>query len=85
MTATTVATVFYGWAARTLNAKLVQVKDEYDIPLVENSRRFAKREFSLFDIERITHLFLNRGIIDYRRFHSAIQILTCMARNYDLV
>lgn len=85
MTAATVALVFYGWTSRTLNNKLNLVKDEYDIPFTENGRKIAGRKFTLYDVERITRLFLNRGIIDYRRFYGAVQILTWMARNHDLI
>lgn len=79
-----VATVFYGWTSRTLQLKLDKIKDEYDIPKT-SPRNFPGRQFRLYDVERINRIFLNRGIIDYRRFYGASQILTWMGRNHDLI
>jgi hypothetical protein len=80
-----VSLAFYGWSPATLNLKLLKIKDEYDIPRVNNGRKIPGRKFRLYDVERMTRLFLARGIIDYRRFYNAQQILVAVARNYNLI
>jgi hypothetical protein len=85
MRSSLVAVVFFGWTQRTLNLKLNQIKDEYDIPFQENRGKVAGRLFTLYDVERINRLFLNRGIIDYRKFYGATQILKAMGANHNLI
>lgn len=82
MRPTEVAKFFYGWTTRTLNNKMNIIKDEYDIPFEDFHHG---RRFSLYDVERITRLFLNRGIIDYRKFYAAMQVLTAMGANHNLL
>lgn len=84
MTAAVVSLVFFGWTSATLNLKMNKIKDEYDIPRT-GDRHFPGRKFRLYDIERISRIFLNRGMIDYRRFYAAVQIVTWMARNHDIL
>lgn len=85
MTSAVVSMVFYGWSPRTLNLRLNQIKDEYDLPINTKPGKYKGRYFRLYDVERITRVFLNRGIIDYRKFYGATQILKAMGANHNLI
>lgn len=85
MSTGTVAMVFYGCTRHTLNYKLRQIKDEYDLPIEQLMKKNAGRRFTLYDIERITRIFLNRGIIDYRKYYAATQIFKAMGALYNLI
>lgn len=85
MTSSIVSMVFYGWSIESLNLKLNKIKDQYDIPFTETQRFIAGRKFRLYDVERISRAFLNRGIIDYQRFYGANQIYVWMGRNHRLI
>lgn len=82
MGATFVGMAFYGWKHTTFNTYFAKIREDYPVPFqsVQHGRRF-----SLYDVERISRLFLNRGIIDYRKFYSATQVLKAMGSNYGLI
>ena len=81
-----VATVFFGhtklWMWRHMNAG----DHELDGALVQIPRtQHGKYQFQLAHVERISHAYFGRGIIDYSRFSNSLLIIKSIGSNYKLI
>jgi hypothetical protein len=82
---TAIGMYFYGVSRHTLNVMMNKIADEYEVSMVKESRNYLVRKYRLYDVERMSHIFLKRGLINYQKFHNAMNVLKAVGNNYKLL